>query len=72
MVTFLLAIAGSGAVAAQTASAPDIAADMARLLHLYQSRLDGIDGNMLVWKDGTRMMIDEGRGARNHVCRDRP
>jgi hypothetical protein len=43
-VTLLLAIAGSGAVPAQTASATDIAADMARLLHVYQNHLYGIDG----------------------------
>ena len=70
-VTLLLAMAGSAAAVAQTASAPDIAADgiaagMARLVRVYQDHLRGIDGNMLVWKDGTRTPIDEGRGARDH------
>ena len=70
-VTLLLAMAGSGAAVAQTASTPGIAADgiaagLARLVRVYQDHLRGIDGDRLVWKDGTRMPIDEGRGARDH------
>jgi D-alanyl-D-alanine carboxypeptidase-like protein len=69
-VALLLAIA-AGAAAAQTAPASDIAADaiaadLARLVQVYPDHLRGIDGNMLVWKDGARMPIDEGRGARDH------
>lgn len=69
--TLLLAMAGSGPAAAQTPAVQDIAADgiatgMARLVRVYPDHLRGIDGNMLVWKDGTRMPIDEGRGARDH------
>jgi hypothetical protein len=46
---------------AQDASAPDA---LAALLAAYPSWLDRIDGNALVWKDGTRMTIDEGRGPK--------
>jgi hypothetical protein len=64
--TLLLAIAGGGVVAAEPTAAPDVAAALARLLQVYPDHLDRIDGNMLIWKDGTRMAIDEGRGARDH------
>ena len=63
---FLLALAGGAPAAAQSAPPRDIAADMARLIEAYPEKLDRVDGNALVWKDGTRMPIDEGRGARDH------
>jgi hypothetical protein len=34
------------------------------LLKAYPNFLDRIDANDLVWKDGTRMRIDDGRGAK--------
>lgn len=60
-----VAAAGTPAVA-QTAPAMDIAADIARLVAVYPAWLDRIDGNALVWKDDTRMPIDDGRGAKDH------
>ena len=32
----------------------------------YPAFIDRIDGNWLVWKDGTRMKIDDGRGGKAH------
>jgi D-alanyl-D-alanine carboxypeptidase len=40
--------------------------EIGRLIAAYPDRLDRIDGNALVWKDGTRMVIDDGRGAKAH------
>jgi hypothetical protein len=37
-------------------------ADRARLLDAYPGLLDRIDGNDLVWRDGTRMPLDDGKG----------
>ncbi|MGB7009231.1 MAG: hypothetical protein WBD97_02375, partial [Pseudolabrys sp.] len=34
----------------------------AALLKAYPDFLDRLDGNDLVWKDGTRMRIDGGKG----------
>jgi D-alanyl-D-alanine carboxypeptidase len=36
----------------------------ARLLAAYPSELDRVDGNTLVWRDGTRMPLDDGKGAK--------
>ncbi len=35
------------------------------LLRAYPDHLSAIDGNELVWKDGTRMKIDDGHGAKS-------
>ena len=32
----------------------------------YPAHVGRIEGNALVWKDGTRMVIDDGRGAKTH------
>ena len=37
---------------------------VAHLIAAYPSFLQRIDGNALVWKDGTRMVIDDGRGPK--------
>ncbi|HRD75290.1 MAG TPA: M15 family metallopeptidase [Hyphomicrobiaceae bacterium] len=37
---------------------------MSRLIAAYPEHLAGVEGNELVWKDGTRMVIDDGRGAK--------
>ena len=66
LTVLLLAIAGGAPVVAQTAPARDTAADIARLVAVYPTFLDRVDGNVLVWKDGTRMTIDDGRGAKDH------
>lgn len=40
--------------------------DLARLVAAYPDFLERIDGNFLVWKDGTRMAIDDGKGVKDH------
>ena len=40
------------------------AADVRRLLDAYPEHLERIDGNALVWRDGTRMTIDDGRSGK--------
>jgi hypothetical protein len=44
---------------------PDI--PTAALIKAYPNFLDRIDGNDLVWKDGTRMVIDDGKGFEANV-----
>jgi len=39
-------------------------AGIARLAEVYPQALERIDGNWLVWRDGTRMEIDDGRGVK--------
>jgi hypothetical protein len=39
----------------------DVAAEAARLIAAYPDLLDSIEGNTLVWKDGTRMEFDDGK-----------
>jgi D-alanyl-D-alanine carboxypeptidase len=36
----------------------------ASLLHAYPEFLDRIEGNDLIWKDGTRMPVDDGKGTK--------
>jgi D-alanyl-D-alanine carboxypeptidase len=36
----------------------------ARLLGAYPDYLERIDGNEIVWRDGTRMTLDDGRGSK--------
>jgi hypothetical protein len=62
----LLAIAGGQPLFAQVPPRRDIAVDIAPLVAAYPTFLDRIDGNVLVWKDGTRMTIDDGQGAKDH------
>lgn len=40
------------------------AGDVTRLLQAYPDHLSHIDGNALVWRDGTRMPIDDGKGSK--------
>jgi hypothetical protein len=54
---FLLTIA----TIPQLRAGDDRAANMAALLNAYPDFLDRVDGNDLVWRDGTRMKIDGGR-----------
>ena len=53
----LSAVAVVSEVRAET---PDVAA----LVEAYPDFLSGIEGGMLVWKDGTRMPIDDGKGTK--------
>jgi hypothetical protein len=46
------------------AAADDAAGRAAALLKAYPEFLERIDGNELVWRDGTRMVIDDGKGAK--------
>ncbi len=57
------------ALAGPAAAQPVSAADLARLVAAYSGFLAGIEGNALVWKDGTRMAIDDGKGAKDHETR---
>src|SRR5262245_58411269 len=52
--------------AAQPADKQAIERNIAALIAQYPKHLERIDGNALVWKDGTRMVIDDGRGAKSH------
>jgi hypothetical protein len=37
---------------------------VARLLAAYPEQLERIDGNTLIWRDGTTMALDDGKGAK--------
>ena len=62
-VIFLLVAALSGGLTQPVTNPP--AAASAALLKAYPDFLDRIEGNELVWKDGTRMPIDDGKGAKS-------
>jgi hypothetical protein len=55
-----------GFMTAAAASAAD-RQDLSRLLRAYPEHLAGLDGNILVWKNGTRMPVDDGRGKKTFV-----
>jgi hypothetical protein len=40
---------------------PGVAASVDDLLHAYPNALAGFDGANLIWRDGTRMAVDDGR-----------
>lgn len=42
-----------------------LAGDVSRLLQAYPEHLSRIEGNDLVWRDGTRMTIDDGRRGKS-------
>jgi hypothetical protein len=46
------------------AELPDVAAVASRLIAAYPSFLARREGNALVWRDGKRMVIDDGRGPK--------
>ena len=52
-------------LAASAQSPPAQAENVARLIAAYPDFLDRIEGNALIWKDGTRMSIDDGKGAKD-------
>jgi D-alanyl-D-alanine carboxypeptidase len=43
---------------------PELTTKLQHLVSVYPDFLDRIDGNALVWKDGTRMSVDDGRGPK--------
>src|SRR5262245_57804522 len=59
-------VATPHAGAAQPADRQAIERNMAALRAAYPKHLERIEGNALVWKDATRMVIDDGRGAKSH------
>lgn len=64
-IALLLALAGSEAHAEPGPRTPTAAEAGARLIAAYPGHLERVDGNMLVWKDGTRMALDDGRGPKD-------
>lgn len=63
------AFAAAVPASAQTGAATDLPAMLSRLIAAYPAQLERIDGNALVWKDGTRMPIDDGKGVKDHEVR---
>ena len=61
-----LAAALASAAAAQTTDGSRLQRSMDVLIAAYPDFLERTDGNALVWKDGTRMVIDDGLGAKTH------
>ena len=63
---FAMLFAGvTSAVAATTGESP--AGE--RLIAAYPDQLSHVDGNHVVWRDGTRMAIDDGEGAKSFETR---
>jgi D-alanyl-D-alanine carboxypeptidase len=60
MLTFVQSVGQVPALAQQNA-----AANLAGLAAAYPELLDRVEGNTLVWKDGTRMTIDDGKGPKS-------
>ena len=54
----------AGPALAQTAATMGPAIEASHLVAAYPDHLASIEGNALVWKDGTRMPIDDKRGAK--------
>jgi hypothetical protein len=59
-----LALAICAAVLAGLPVTATAGGDLERLVAAYPAFLERIEGNMLVWKDGTRMPIDDGKPAK--------
>jgi len=60
----LLWVIGREPILAQPVRTP--LTEVVRLVAVYPTFLDRVDGNLLIWKDGTRMPIDDGRGPKSH------
>jgi hypothetical protein len=43
---------------------PAAQSGLGRLITAYPDHLEKIEGNWLIWRDGTRMALDDGRGAK--------
>lgn len=54
------------ALAVATTAAAAATADPSRLVAAYPDHLAGIEGNALIWRDGTRTPIDDGRPRKTH------
>ncbi len=63
----LVALASCIAPIPTLAQTPDQrATSLQRLVKAYPAFLASVDADVLVWKDGTRMAIDDGRGMKAH------
>jgi D-alanyl-D-alanine carboxypeptidase len=62
---FLLAIAFALNTVSAVKAEPIQAATVEDLVRAYPAYLDRIEGNDLVWRDGTRMQIDDGKGGKD-------
>jgi hypothetical protein len=60
----LLIMAAGFASLPARAETPDIAAAGRRLVAAYPDHLADVEGGTLVWRDGTRMALDDGRPAK--------
>lgn len=58
-------LAGGAAMDAGSARANDAGGPAAALIAAYPDHLERIDGRDIVWRDGTRMRIDDGRGQKS-------
>lgn len=58
-----LGVTATAGAAGGTAEHDSVAAT-ARLPAVYPDALDRIDGNALIWRDGTRMDLDDGKGLK--------
>lgn len=65
--TLLLLLASIGALPARAETAERIAEAGRRLVSAYPEHLAATDGTHLVWKDGTRMPLDDGAGEKAHA-----
>ncbi len=62
LLTVTLCVVATATLAEGTSG--NAAPDLGRLISAYRDHLERIEGNLLVWKDGTRMEVDDGRGAK--------
>lgn len=54
-------------VAGAARASDDAVARVQALLHAYPDFLDRVEDGILVWKDGTRMPIDDGKGTKDQT-----
>ena len=62
----LLATGHAMTGSAAHAETPALAGPLAGLVAAYPDHLDRVEGGALVWKDGTRMPVDDGRSDKPH------
>jgi hypothetical protein len=66
LISILVAAALVALAAPIVAAAAELSeADKARLLAAYPEQLERIDGGDLIWRDGTRMPLDDGKGEKS-------
>jgi D-alanyl-D-alanine carboxypeptidase len=61
----ILLAAAFVAAAAALAQGADTSEKLQHLVAAYPEQLDRIDGSTLVWRDGTRMELDDGKGVKD-------